>query len=338
DYQQFVAALRDAGLVNRRGKWLGGESHLVQIGDIPDRGPDSDRVIRLMKSLERQAAEAGGEVHALIGNHETMVMRGDLRYVHPGEYEALRDKYSERRQKAYFDKYVAWIKRSTPEEEWPTFDRGYFLAWKDEYPVGYTEHRQAWAADGDFGAWVREHDTVVRINDALFVHGGINLDGPLQTIDEINAAVRAELSDARASEDDSIINASDGPLWYRGLAVMAETEENLLKLKAMLDFYGVQRIVVAHTPLMGAIVPRFGGRVLLADVGLSEHYGSERASLQIENGIYSALVNGQAIPLPSPEDPPEATLAYFEAIKPLVRRPSKVDKYVTRAFRPDTGQ
>ena len=46
--------------------------------------------------LEKQAQEAGGRVHCLLGNHEAMDIYGDLRYISPGEYAAFRDENSEK--------------------------------------------------------------------------------------------------------------------------------------------------------------------------------------------------------------------------------------------------
>ncbi|MDA0651027.1 MAG: hypothetical protein O2876_08515, partial [Proteobacteria bacterium] len=38
DYDNYMAVLKEAGVINRRGKWVAGDTHLVQVGDIPDRG------------------------------------------------------------------------------------------------------------------------------------------------------------------------------------------------------------------------------------------------------------------------------------------------------------
>ena len=65
--------------------WAAGKTHLVQIGDVLDRGPDSRKAMDLLMKLEGQAADAGGAVHPLIGNHEAMVLLNDWRYVHPAE-------------------------------------------------------------------------------------------------------------------------------------------------------------------------------------------------------------------------------------------------------------
>ncbi|MEL0307163.1 MAG: metallophosphoesterase, partial [Halieaceae bacterium] len=72
DYDNFLAVLKDAEVVNRRGKWVAGEAHVVQVGDIPDRGPDTVKIIRFLQNLEKQAVKAGGRLHLLIGNHEHM--------------------------------------------------------------------------------------------------------------------------------------------------------------------------------------------------------------------------------------------------------------------------
>ena len=38
DYDQFVSILLSAGLVDSEMNWTGGKAHLVQLGDVLDRG------------------------------------------------------------------------------------------------------------------------------------------------------------------------------------------------------------------------------------------------------------------------------------------------------------
>ena len=61
--------------------------------------------------------------------------------------------------------------------------------------------------------------------------------------------------------------------------------------------------MIAHTPTPGIVLPRFGGKVILIDVGLSKIYGQGRACLVFEGGKPFALHRGTKLPLPMTEDP-----------------------------------
>jgi hypothetical protein len=56
---------------------------------------------------------------------------------------------------------------------------------------------------------------------------------------------------------------------------------------------------VGHTPTSGAVIPRFDGRVLLADVGLSIPYGGRMACVVIEGEKVVAIHRGVPLPIPS---------------------------------------
>ena len=84
-YDELIAGLRNGSLIDSAGHWTGGRKQLVFAGDLVDRGPDVVRLLWFVYRLEREAAAAGGRVHVVLGNHELMVMLGDLRYVHAKE-------------------------------------------------------------------------------------------------------------------------------------------------------------------------------------------------------------------------------------------------------------
>lgn len=61
--------------------WNIWKEQLVVIGDVFDRGKDVLPIYWLLYKLEKEAADAGGQLVFLLGNHEGMVLAGDLRYV-----------------------------------------------------------------------------------------------------------------------------------------------------------------------------------------------------------------------------------------------------------------
>jgi len=311
DYEKFVDMLRTAGLIDARGNWSGGRAHLVQLGDIPDRGPNSRMIMDHLMRLEPQARRAGGYVHALIGNHEAMNVEGDLRYVHLGEYAAFADRGSARRRAQYYAATQDALRRSPPPTGVPVFDDAFRAQWESQHPLGYVEHRQNWAPTGRYGRWIAGHDAVIRINDTLYLHGGLGPSFVSVPRETLNDAVRGALRERPLEGYADILTHQEGPLWYRGLARNAEDEERA-HLEALLAYHGASRIVVGHTKQASAVLPRFDGRVLIADIAVPRGHSDPHAFLVIENGAPVTIHRGRRVSLEA--STPEQTCAYLRQI------------------------
>jgi len=312
DYENYLAALKAAGLVDRRGKWTGGETHLVQTGDLPDRGPDTGKIIEHIQRLGKQAHRKGGQVHNLIGNHEAMNVYGDLRYVHEGEYEAFTTRRSEALRDRYFDLYMQSLEANAPERiaELPEDFRD---RWNAQHPLGWVEHRQAWDLawdpEAEYGTWVLGNKVAVRVNDAIFLHGGISgyyCQNSLESLTEMVVSALRRFDPKKPG----ILEDEYGPLWYRGLSG-EEPQAPTETVDAILANHGAKHIVVGHTPTSGVIWPRYEGRVIMIDTGISSAYGGRVAYLEITpEGIFAGYPSGK-IPLPTGDDD---RIAYLEKV------------------------
>jgi hypothetical protein len=81
DYDILVAFLQKNGVIDAATHWTWGNGHVVLVGDMVDRGTKVTEVLWLIHRLEREAAKAGGGIHYVLGNHDTMLLYGDHRYV-----------------------------------------------------------------------------------------------------------------------------------------------------------------------------------------------------------------------------------------------------------------
>ena len=297
DYGQYVEVMKSAGLINNSGKWIGGETHLVQTGDITDRGADSRKIIDHLVKLSKQAKKKGGYVHLLIGNHETMNVIGDLRYVSPGEYAAFATKNSARLQTMQWERQVEWMQANNPDFE--TMDLEAFRKeWEQQVPLGWVEHRQAWSLSGKYGKWVSGNAVAVQVNDTIFLHGGISAKYCKFSLQSLTEQVMA----AMKLNDPAVVSAMNdplGPVWYRGLATEQEEDIFSQTLDNILDRYGARRIVIGHTPTGGVVWPRFDQRVVANDTGIATHYGAHKGLLELTPEGATAIYGNQRIPLPS---------------------------------------
>jgi hypothetical protein len=324
DYDQFVTLLRSAELVDGKGNWRGGRAHLVQNGDVLDRGPRARPVLDLLIKLTDQARRAGGRVHALLGNHEAMNLYGDLRYVAPEEFAAFSDSDSEARRAAYYEQYVEELKKSPPAGGLPRFDDEYRKQWLTKTPLGFVERAYQFGPKGVYGKWLRSRNAVVKIDDTLFLHGGISAKYAGYSAREINERVRAELA-AFPPPENGFTTDADGPLWYRGL--MQDPEGALRDhVDKVLAFQGIRRLVVAHTVTDGTVMPRLGGKVVGIDVGLSALYGARLACLVLERERAYTLHRGHKIPLP--DDSTRSLLDYLRQAAALDPQPSPLARRI----------
>jgi hypothetical protein len=294
DYDVFVSLLRIAKLIDNGTAWSGGKAHLVLPGDYIDRGKDSRKVLDLLMTLESRAEKAGGRVHALLGNHETMNIYGDLRYAVKADYDGFRAADSADLREAALE--AALQAQRAKGGAQPDL-AGFRKKFEEEHPLGWVERQRAFSAEGKYGKWLRQRNTIVKINDLIFLHGGISPKYSSATLSFINDRVRAELADF-SKLNGGVTNDPVGPLWYRGLAEAPETDRAVAgAIDMFLQAQQARHIVVGHTPQL-AVLPRFEGKVILIDVGLSAFFGGPPAFLLIENGKYYAVHRGSRLDLP----------------------------------------
>lgn len=296
DRDAWLAIARAAGVIDSRGKWAGGDTIFVQLGDVADRGPDTRQIVEHLMRLQKEAARRGGKVIALVGNHEAMNMTGDLRYVDPGEFAAFATGSSKQvRERVYS------ANRPAIDAAYRASNPGLSPAvikalWFKATPLGKIEHQIAWKPTGEIGRWVVSNPAVAKIGDTLFVHGGISAAYTTIPPGEINRRV-AEALKAQDQRPEAIINDPRGPLWYRGLISREPLDETTAATSAanptattptidqeidlVLNAYGVKRIVVGHTPSLKGIVSTADGKLWRADSGNSRAYGGVPSYLEI---------------------------------------------------------
>ncbi len=104
------------------------------------------------------------------------------------------------------------------------------------------------------GKWLRSKNTMVKINDNLFVHGGISYPfyTEMMSIQSVNNYTRLlfKRDDSKKLSDKAEKFLGDfGPFWYRGYVWNPE-EKNIItekQLDEILGFYKVSHIIIGHT-------------------------------------------------------------------------------------------
>lgn len=189
NFKGFYLILKGAGVINENFEWTFGNGHLVLVGDFFDRGLNVTECLWLIYKLEYEAEQSGGKVHFILGNHEMMVLRGDLRYVR-AKYFSNADSL-----KLSYDK---WFAKNTELGKW-------------------LRSKNAVEKIGDY---LFVHAGISKDFPAdTFSLTDINVN--------IRLSIDKTFPGGKTSKD--IFIGSGGPLWYRGIIKETETQEDVEK-------------------------------------------------------------------------------------------------------------
>ena len=99
DSNAMFRALRLANIIDQNDDWIGGNTYVVQVGDILDcdrggskkcgTGAEEIEILDFLFQLNQKAQKKGGRVINILGNHELMNVLGNFRYASPQHTLAL---------------------------------------------------------------------------------------------------------------------------------------------------------------------------------------------------------------------------------------------------------
>jgi hypothetical protein len=224
-YDVMIKLFKSNNIIDDSLDWSFGEGHLVITGDVMDRGDQVTEIIWFLYRLERQAEDAGGKLHMLLGNHELMVMTGDVRYIH----------------KKY--RYTTAITKRMYQDLYS--ETSVLGSWLRTKPVSVTINGIAFLHAGFSKELLETGITIDEVN-ATFSN---------QLID---------VPSGQIFQDTTVIDllADKGPLWYRGyLDTENFTKDDASDVLKQL---GVKHIVVGHSS-MKSIVSLYENQIFMID-------------------------------------------------------------------------
>lgn len=295
DYDNFVRILKGVKLVDEDLNWIGGKTHLVQLGDIMDRGFHPRKAFDLLRKLETQAEAAGGKVHVLIGNHEESNIFGDafetIGYIMVDQLlEFLSPEFIEKKEKPIKEEH------GSDNNDDLILKSKLRIFWENEIVNQKKDTRKQYIKffNDQYGKWLLEKNAVIKINDIIFTHGGVSEEFSNWDMGILNKVMRAELKDLsyghRINYDTEVAYQPNSPLWFRGLIRSNEESfsDNVDRILANLQ---ANYMVMGHTVRQAEFIEtrkldRFNGRIWGIDTGISSFYGGNLCALIIEKGNF----------------------------------------------------
>lgn len=241
DFAATQRAFSLAGVIDQKGGWSGGETVVVQTGDQLDRGDEERQILEFLERLSKEALAAGGRVLVLNGNHETMNVLGDYRYVTPAALDSFAD----------YEPAAPLASRVKGQ---------------------YEKRAAAFLPGGGAARLLAQRPLIAMVGDTVFVHGGVLPEHVKYGIDRLNREV-SEWMLGKRSMPPPLVVASDGPVWTRLYGATTLDDDACRTLKSVLSVLGADRMVVGHTVQDKGLTSACDDKVFRIDVGLAKYYG-----------------------------------------------------------------
>ncbi|GIL72967.1 hypothetical protein Vretimale_4613 [Volvox reticuliferus] len=251
-----VISVTDEGEV----AWVGGDTIVVQLGDVLDRGDVEIGIVNLLRYLDVEARKCGGAVFMLNGNHESLNVCGDFRYVTPGAFA----------ESALY----AGLSESDLKD------------WQLVAKVRYSLFKPG----GDLAKEFARNPTVLVVNDTVFAHGGLLPIHVEYGIERLNTEVAAWMRGDQQPDGNKCpppflaMGDANSVMWNRTLskerfATPYERYHACRALQQALAKVRGKRLVVGHTPQLSGVNCECENQVWRIDVGMS--YGVLNRPVQV---------------------------------------------------------
>lgn len=234
-FSLLQSLLQQHGIIDQQQNWHFGDGHLVIAGDVMDRGPAVTEILWFLYQLEQQASAAGGQLHLLLGNHEALVLAGDLRYLH--------DKYQEVQQVLGTDYQQLYGTETVLGD------------WLRSRPVLVQVNDSVFVHAGLHPDYLALGLSMTEVNEHYRASLGVD---------------KATLKQQPVLE---FLYGSLGPIWYRGY-FRNKGAVNQNELGLLLQQLQAARVIVGHTS-MDAIYSHQGGQVLSLDSNIKKGKSGE---------------------------------------------------------------
>lgn len=263
DLAKARAALHVAEVIDENDHWIGGETVVVQVGDLLDRGGEEIKVIYLLEKLRGEAQKVGGNVHIMNGNHEIMNIEGDFRYATPLGLDE-------------FQRWAHWFNLGNVLKEKCAGlgkEADIYRDISDSYSAGLRARIAALRPGGPLASrFLAKHPTVLVVGSSVFVHGGLLPVHVEHGLERINQEVSEWMLGTKGWRGPRYLHGGNALVWLRKYSDVKESECDCDLLKRCLgSIDGAKRMVVGHTiqqpiGLNGAC----DNKVIRVDVGLSK--------------------------------------------------------------------
>ena len=292
EFAIFVELLRKHGVIDRELQWSFGGGHLAVLGDVFDRGPNQTEILWLLYELERQAKAAGGGLHFVLGNHETLALLGARHYLNP--------KYLVSAQALGVSNYALLWDERTLLGRWlrtrPSVQKiGGYLCLHGGLSAEIVNRGYTLAA---MNQSVRDLLTYTP------VYAGPN---DRYAPDELRIMANKHPSATQADRDAAVFLGMHplGPLWYRGYFPQAARESGFPAatnddVNKVLAHFGARAIFVGHT-MVPTVTPLYGGKVIAVQVypRRDDAGGAHMEGMLVKGGVfYRARIDGGVEELP----------------------------------------